>query len=390
MDAWNSMNGMITVELTCADPSLALRELEKTDISLMNIRYQDELTVTFCVGRCDWQPLHKISCSRGHHLRITGRSGIYWSGKQLLKRPVLLIGLTLIVALTLFVQTRVLFFRVEGNHSVPTRHILEKAAQCGITFGISGRSVRSEKVKNTLLEAMPELQWAGINTRGCVVTITVRERSTHENPGKDNAVSSIVASRDGIVQEITVTGGSAACRTGQAVKAGQVLISAYTDCGLTIRACRAEGEILGMTRHDLEVISGHEYLQRGQERGTRRKKALIIGKKRINFYKGSGISDSRCAKMYLEKYVTLPGGFTLPIIIVTEITIDTECLPTAIPVNEEALSDFAERYLRGTMRSGRILSSRVSMEDGSTLKGTYQCLEMIGVRKQEEIIKPNE
>ena len=94
--------------------------------------------------------------------------------------------------------------------------------------------------------------------------------------------------------------------------------------------------------------------------------------------------------MYLEKYVTLPGGFTLPIIIVTEITIDTECLPTAIPVNEEALSDFAERYLRGTMRSGRILSSRVSMEDGSTLKGTYQCLEMIGVRKQEEIIKPNE
>ena len=41
--------------------------------------------------------------------------------------------------------------------------------------------IRSEKVKNSLLQRIPQLQWAGINTDGCVAVISVREKTAIKN-----------------------------------------------------------------------------------------------------------------------------------------------------------------------------------------------------------------
>ena len=86
--------------------------------------------------------------------------------------------------------------------------------------------------------------------------------------------------------------------------------------------------------------------------GQSKKYAVIIGKKRINFYKGSGISDTSCDKMYLENYVTLPGGFILPIAIATEVWTQYSFDDVTDPA---APSAFADLFLAGMMRSGRIL-----------------------------------
>ena len=94
---------------------------------------------------------------------------------------------------------------MEGNQNVPENLILELASQCGLSFGTERRQVRSEQVKNALLGAVPELEWVGINTAGCVATISVRERQKGENIGQAGGVSSIVASCDGMITGIVVT-----------------------------------------------------------------------------------------------------------------------------------------------------------------------------------------
>ena len=92
----------------------------------------------------------------------------------MLFRPVLLAGLGILFLLAMYLPSRVLFIRVEGNMQIPDRQILAAAEECGIRFGASRREVRSEKVKNALLSSVPQLQWAGVNTAGCVATISVR------------------------------------------------------------------------------------------------------------------------------------------------------------------------------------------------------------------------
>jgi hypothetical protein len=181
------------------------------------------------------------------------------------------------------------------------------------------------------------------------------------------------------------------CKVGEAVKAGDVLISGYTDCGISIQATRANGEIYATTNRALSVISPLNWCSKGTKTAVEKKYSVIIGKKRINFYKGSGISGATCDKMYEESYVTLPGGFRLPIIIIREIWThhDENDVTLAAP----DLSGFADRYLHQQMIAGKVLSrlEKETTENGIyRFQGNYACTEMIGQVRSEETIKPYE
>lgn len=391
MNFWHSAAGMVRVKLMCADPVGALAAVNRAGIDVYQLtREDDEITAFFSVRRSDLRKLQKLCDKKWYELHYAGKSGVYWTAQNLLRRPVLVLGLLLFLTAVFYIPSRVFFVRIEGNVNIPDRLILETCAQCGIGFGASRKDVRSERMKNALLEAIPELQWAGINTSGCVATVTVRERSDEESGKETGGVCSIVAACDGVITECTVVSGNRVCRVGQAVRAGDLLVSGYTDCGICIRATRAEAEVYALTQRNLTAVTPTQWQQEGENTASEKKYALIIGKKRINFYKGSGISGTTCDKIYSENYVTLPGGFILPVAIVTEVwTASTQ--ETVELDREGVLPAFAESYLKTQMIAGSVLQGdeTVTQEEGLLcLQGNYACSEMIAQVRNEEIIKP--
>lgn len=390
MDLWKSIAGMLEVELTSAEPETALAAVNACGIDIFHMQQVSDLTCCFRIRRRDYRILAKLCEKRGETLHIIRKDGVYWAGKSLLARPILLLGMFFLLAMALYLPSRVFFVRVEGNKTVSTRQILAAAEESGIGFGASRREVRSEKVKNALLSAVPQLQWAGVNTSGCVATISVRERTDTESTQIGNEVTSIVAARDGFILSGTVTQGNALFQVGQTVKAGQVLISGYTDCGICIQATRSEGEIVAQTNRSLDIQTLSEYVQRGGVVDVKRKYSLLVQKKRINLWKDSGISDTSCGRMYEEYYITLPGGFQLPVALcVEEYTFySTQTAELPQPDAELALSQFADSYLTAQMVAGKIQdrSETVSLDGGVyRLEGAYICVEMIGKVQQEQI-----
>ena len=384
------IRSLLTAEITGADIPASLRSLTEQGITLLCTVFQNDLTVQVTLLRSDYGKFRKICEKRGDRVNILTHRGIYWKARDFLRRPLLLLGCLLLVFAVLYLPSRVLFVQVEGNRRLPDRQILEMADTCGIGFGASRRAVRSEKMKNALLEAMPELQWAGVNTKGCVAVITVRERTIPEQLSVSDGVSHIVALTDARIVSCTATRGNLLCAPGQAVKAGQILISGYTDTGLTIRAEGAEGEIYGQTRRNFRAVTpvfSGSTLQNGVQM---KKYSLILGKKRINLWKDSGIWDATCDRMYEEYYITLPGGFRLPAALAVERYDAWDLTPQEIPQAEaEALlSDFVEAQLMECMIAGRIISRETSIcgESGLwILAGEYRCVELIGIRQRLQI-----
>ena len=387
MGIFQSLRGTVTLELTSGSIEQSLAHLMKQGITLLNVQIKDELTASFQIDRRDFRSVRAIAQRKGNQLSVIHRSGIYWNLKSLLRRP-LVLGMAVLLLFSLILPRVVLFVQVEGNDSVPTRKILEAAAESGIRLGAWGREVRSEKMKNALLSAIPELQWAGVNTYGSVAVITVRERSAEESVAKDAEISSIVAARDGVILSCTVTAGNGLCHIGQAVREGETLISAYTDCGLCITANRAEGEIFAMTGRTFRALMPSDGLKRVAVTAENSKISLLIGKKRINFYKGSGIYDASCVKMYSKYVLTLPGGFKLPVILVRETILTCDTTVEAIGDAEKLLQNFATSYLQGQMVAGTIDHRQEtirSINGAWELTGRYICREMIGKRQQEQI-----
>jgi hypothetical protein len=220
------------------------------------------------------------------------------------------------------------------------------------------------------------------------------ERPIEDPPQQTFAFSSIVAARDGVITNCTASKGNLLCHPGQAVKKGQVLISGYNDFGLTIQLTQAQGEVYARTSREIAAYTPSTATARDEKSGSTKKYAIIIGKKRINFYKGSGISGATCDKMYSERYLTLPGGFQLPICLVTEVWTQYQCSSQEADAEqtEQLLKQFTNKYLPSVMIAGRVLQSteQFTMEnDAYLLSGNCACLEMIGLEVNEEIITPD-
>ena len=384
------IRSLLTAEITGADIPASLRSLTEQGITLLCTVFQNDLTVRVTLQLSDYGKCLKICEKRGDHVKILTYRGLYWMMKDILRRPLLLLGCLLLLFAVLYLPSRVLFVQVQGNRRLPDRQIIETADACGISFGASRRAVRSEKMKNALLEAMPELQWAGVNTKGCVAVITVRERTIPEQLSASDGVSHIVALTDARIVSCTATRGNLLCAPGQAVKAGQILISGYTDTGITIRAEGAEGEIYGQTRRSFRAVTP-AFTGLTLQNGVQMKKySLILGKKRINLWKDSGIWDATCDRMYEEYYITLPGGFRLPAALAVERYDAWDLSLQEIPQQEaEALlSDFAEAQLTECMIAGQISSRETSISGESglwILAGEYRCVELIGIRQRLQI-----
>ena len=394
MDIFHSLSGAVDLEITTADPAACLTAITEAGIILRHVRTVDGVTLQISVFRQDCRKIGTMAAHRGWELKILGRKGIYWRMQRMLHRPVLLWGVLVLLLLVLYLPTRVLFVQVEGNIQIPTRLLLEAAENCGIEFGASRRAVRSERMKNSLLQAVPQLQWAGVNTHGCVAVISVRERSMPEQIPESIGVSSMVALRDGIITACTATEGNLLCRPGQAVREGEILISGYTDCGILIRATQAKGEVFARTIREISIISPVSRMTKGESSGNRRCISVILGKKRINLWKDSGICDATCDRIYEEYYVTLPGGFQLPMALAMEEYRIYETEPSRM--EESALGDTLARcasdYLREQMIAGTIESQDVSITpegDVMRLAGKYICTEMIGKVQIEQIGENN-
>lgn len=372
MELWWWIRGWVRCRMTSADCIGRLREISR-EIRLEQVAFEDDLTVRFTILRAD----EKRLCVRdGDTLTVIQSGGLpdvwtalrRWWGLTLF---VLLLG-----ALTVYLSTRILFIAVQGNAQVPPRLILERAGECGVYFGASGRELRSEQVKNHLLWAIPELRWAGVNLEGCCAVITVAERD--HGLQEEQGSGDIVASVDAVVTEVYPQAGSVLVAPGQAVHSGEILISGATDLGLCTRVDRAAGEVYALTRRELTAALPSRSLKSTPTGETVRVFSLRIGKKSVKFSIDSGILHGTCGRMRTVNYMTLPGGFQLPVALVTDTYYLRDTVQTERENAEETLTRELRRYVNAQMRAGAIRREECRL-DGERIRAVYECREMIGV-----------
>ena len=386
------LTSRIDAVITAADMAQLLTMLNKDGIDLSNVIQIDEITVQVRFREKELDRLIEIADRYGAQIKVTQKLGIVNLLKRILTRPMLLLAVITPILLTAFLSERIFFIRVEGNQLVPTNLILEKAELAGLGFGTVRGEIRSEKIKNALLEELPNLQWVGVNTSGTVATVSVREKSSVEESKEKYGVSSIIAARDGILLSCNVMKGRRLCQVGQAVEKGQLLVSGFSEQGGITQGCNAEAEITALTDRSIVLLTPLDRLERVNQLDSHKCYGIRIGKKQIKLCNHSGIYDSSCVKMYTEEYWTLPGGFRLPVALVCESVQKFEAAQKQLTEQDNFswVTETAIKYIASQMVAGKILSERVDLmcsNDLCTLSGNYTCQEMIGQVRDEEILE---
>ena len=380
---------VVSFDVTCGDVSQTLKALTGHGINLYNIVHKNELSVIFSVSSNDITSVKQILNRRGDGFRQIVASPGWIFLNIIKKRWLILLAISFIFDFSIWIPSRILFVEILGNSKVHSALIEEKIGEMGIKFGAKRSNIRSESLKNAMLSEIPELDWVGVTTAGCVATVEVREKAFLDKDSLDSEyIASVVADTDGVIEEITVTKGIALCKKGQVVKKGQVLISGYEDCGLLIKAARAQGEVIGQTSRQIKAVSPSNVSVRGKEKYVKTNYSLLIGKKFINFKNNSGISPTSCVKIYEEKYMTLPGGYQLPVALVSETLIYYETENCVLDEKHFAwMEQGIDLYTANIMSAGTILNKRYStscQDNFFQCTGLYICREQIGKYRIEE------
>lgn len=366
---------------------------------LRPIRLQkDGKDVLFTLYAKDYKKLHKIKQRTHTRVKLAEKSGFPFRFRRMLRRPGLLLGTALGVALMLFLSGFYWEMTISGE-DIPyaESEILAAAKRVGVYIG-APRSTDTALASVALLEELPELSWASFNTEGCTVQLELRTSVTKAEGAEHDGTGDIVASRAGLIHSITAQNGTVLVKVGSACAAGQVLVSGITQVGdpydpeynpVRCFYTRARAEILAETQRTFTASCPlSTETVRETDLGTQR--ALYILGVRVPLSL-SGAPKGQTA--YTRTPVVLQEH-TLPLWVETVRVYEEETVPVTFTEEEaqrRALENLHQLQKLALGEDGRVLTENITYQtkDGAVYV-TSRCVCLENIAQEAPLTLPEE
>ena len=377
--------GSVLCEIRGAAPLRCLNALGEAGIEAKRAERADEFTLRLTLDERDYSAAAAIAArSQCELARISSRGGALLA-RRLRRRIALLTAAVVCFALLAAGSLFVWEIDISGCESVTEGEVRRALASAGVAEGSFWPAWDADAVKNHLLLEIPELAWAGVSVSGSRAEVRVRERIERPELASDGAPGSITAAASGIIERMEVYEGAPAVSVGDAVAAGETLVSGEMASAVgDTRYVRARAAVTARTYVELTACAPLKY-GRLLEADTHSRWSLIIGSGRVNFFRGSSQTPPGCGKIIEEYPLAWEGVFRLPVTLVRETVIEyaaqeAEEDPALLEQRlAEALQSRLERRLEGR---GEALSVHfTARESGGALYVTLraECREDIAV-----------
>lgn len=366
---------------------------------LRPIRLQkDGEDVLFTLYAKDYKKLHKIKQRTHARVKLAEKSGFPFRFRRMLRRPGLLLGTALGVALMLFLSGFYWEMTISGE-DIPyaESEILAAAKRVGVYIG-APRSTDTALASVALLEELPELSWASFNTEGCTVQLELRTSVTKSEGAEHDGTGDIVASRAGLIHSITAQNGTVLVKVGSACAAGQVLVSGITQVGdpydpeynpVRCFYTRARAEILAETQRTFTASCPlSTETVRETDLGTQR--ALYILGVRVPL----SLSGAPKGQTVHTRTPFVLQGHTLPLWVETVRVYEEETVPVTFTEEEaqrRALENLHQLQKLALGEDGRVLTENITYQTkNGAVYVTSRCVCLENIAQEAPITLPEE
>lgn len=230
-----------------------LRRTAQVGIPLWNTKSRNGKVFSCCYAD-DYKRLRGAIRHSGMRLRLRRRYGVPFLMRRWRGRYGLLCGGIVAAVLLWYLPQHIWLITVTGNVRVCAEDITAAVATLGVETGRRFDTLDMDTIRMKALSALPDIAWLTVNPDGCIARIEVTEREPVPDPDASTAPSNIVAACDGVIRSVKATGGHAAKRAGEAVAAGDLLVSGvHEDISGFTSVSRSKAVVLALTEHTLTV-----------------------------------------------------------------------------------------------------------------------------------------
>ena len=261
------LRGFVRFDARGDSPERFINLAAREQIAIWDIGRRGE-TLTGSVSASDYHRLSNLAKKTGVRLKIANKGGLPFKTRKVKKRHGLLVGVGVFAAF-LFGMTRFVWsIHIVGNEQIPEYIIMQTLEQAGVSPGVARRRINVRDVEQLALLNIRELGWIALNIDGASLYVIVNEAHLPPPLVNPHAPSNIVAAYTGQIVEMRVYQGQPLFNIGQAVMAGEVVVSGISQDSFGQNVLRhARAEVIAEVSRQIEIrvsTQQTEYRETGQ------------------------------------------------------------------------------------------------------------------------------
>jgi similar to stage IV sporulation protein len=287
---WNYLTGYVIIKIVGEYGERLLNQAALKNIYLWDIKRADNDELTARINVRDFFRLARLAKKTRCRIYVLKRVGFIFIFSKLKKRKAFLLGALLFIGAVYLMSSFIWSMEIKCPDDDLSISVMEDLRQWGLKEGTFKYGLDKEYYINKLMNEYKNVAWAQIEIRGSKLTVELVKKQL---PPKleQNTPCDIIASKDGIVEEIIHFKGEALVKPGQTVSKGDVLITGrivlQQDC--SEQKDKGEGDILLV--HAQGIIKARVWYQKAVKVPLVKTKKTPTGKskKSIVFQTGDHI-----------------------------------------------------------------------------------------------------
>lgn len=391
------LRGSCTVAVPAVHRTAAMNLCMQMGMQYRDFQWHEDGDVSFCCTAAAARRFLAACQRRDIEAQVIAHRGLPRFLAQVGQRAGLVVGAALALALIVLSGLFVWDVQVSGNVELTEGEVLEELRACGFGVGSYLPALRVREIENRVLMASDRIGWLSINTEGTVARVQIIEHIAGEEAGDGSSSgkrpANLVATRDGQIEYLELYRGNAVVVSGQAVKAGELLVSGLYDSQAgSFRYTRAAGRVMARTERMITVEIPLSYEEKVYTDPVLQEIELHFFNFSHKIFKNSRNSNILCDIIKYNSNLGKLGSNRLPLSVsYTKVQpYHTEWRERSAAAALELCYEELSRQLSAFSGEVQLLQKEIVTEVGEssvTLTCTLTCIENIAEVQEFEIVE---
>lgn len=215
--------GKILVEIKILNTEKLLNLFWSKNIRVYKVKKRDFATLILEIDYLNYAEVKECVESLGGRINIIKSAGFVFFLGNVKKKLSLVVGGLVFLCIIYYLSTYIWAIEVDVQQNIPPFEIRKQLNSIGIKPGIAKSSIDVKEIEKQLENMSSEILWLRVRIEGSTLKVIVEEKI---NPPQEQSYEygNLVATMEGEVKRIYTFAGRAKVKSGQLVKAGDVVI----------------------------------------------------------------------------------------------------------------------------------------------------------------------
>ena len=249
---WNYFLGYLVIRVDGLSLEKFINLCVSRGVKLWGIKRISYTSLTAKIGIKDFRALPPIVRIVRCKVKITEKRGFPFLAYRFRHRKMLIVGMAIFLVALYGLSSFVWVVEVEGAIKIDEEIVYNLLEQKGVKPGVYKGKLNLWEIENEMLIEIPEISWISIELKGTKAIARVVEGVKPPILIDTSTPCNVIASKDGIIDQLIVMEGEAQVEVGDTVTKGKLLVSGIIDHddAQVIRYVHARANIFARTWYE--------------------------------------------------------------------------------------------------------------------------------------------